>query len=225
MSASIGGRTLDVYEIWSDERACQCIAKVLRRDKLHETKARRRLYREGRLLQRMTHPHIVRAYEVLKRPEPVVVLETLKGATLSYLIEDEYERRGLPFGELVALGLHLCSAIAYLHSERLLHLDLKPSNIVYELGRAKVIDLSIARRPGRAKKGCGTRVYMAPEQAVGGMLSDATDIWGLGAVLDEAAGGKRPFPSQRRVEYPQLRRRAQSVGVVRRLPPQARCRD
>jgi serine/threonine protein kinase len=211
------GKTLDVYEVWSDERACQCIAKLVRPDRLHETKPRRRLYREGRLLERMTHPHIVRAYEVLERPQPVVVLETLQGATLSYLIEDEYERRGLPLADVAALGLHLCSALAYLHRKCLLHLDLKPSNIVSELGRAKVIDLSIARRPGRGSKGAGTRVYMAPEQARGGMLSEATDVWGLGAVLYEAAAGKRPF-AQQRMKYPQLTRRAPSVGAVRRLP-------
>jgi serine/threonine protein kinase len=173
----------------------------------------------------MTHPHIVRAYEVLELPEPVVVLETLKGATLSYLIEDEYERRGLPFGEVVALGLHLCSALAYLHSERLLHLDLKPSNIVSELGRAKVIDLSIARRPGRAKKGCGTRVYMAPEQAVGGMLSDATDIWGLGG--RPLRGGRREatvsVAAPRGVSPAQA---ARPVGRRGATPtPQVRCCD
>lgn len=212
------GKTLDVYEVWSEERDCQCVAKVVRPDRLGETKPRRRLYREGRLLQGMTHPHIVRAYEVLEQPQPAVVLETLTGATLSYLVEEEYERRGLPLRDVAALGLHLCSAIGYLHRHRLLHLDLKPSNIVSELGRAKVIDLSIARRPGRAKKGSGTRVYMAPEQARGGMLSEATDVWGLGAVLYEATGGKRPFPTQPRVKYAQLKRRAQPIGETRRLP-------
>jgi serine/threonine protein kinase len=209
---------LDVYEVWSEERTCPCIAKVLRSDRLGESKARRRLYREGRMLQRLTHPHIVRAYDTLERPQPAVVLETLTGATLSYLIEDEYERRGLPLRELGALGLHVCSAIAYLHRHRLLHLDLKPSNIVSELGRAKVIDLSIARGPGRGRKGAGTRVYMAPEQARGGMLTEATDVWGVGAVLYEAAGGKRPFLTQPRVKYPQVRERARPIAGTRRLP-------
>jgi serine/threonine protein kinase len=212
------GKTLDVYEVWSTERECQCIAKVVRPDRLGETKPRRRLYREGRLLQRMSHPHIVRAYDVLERPQPVVVLETLMGATLSYLIEDEYERRGLPLRDVAALGLHLCSAIAYLHRHRLLHLDLKPSNIVAELERAKLIDLSLVRRPGRSHKGVGTRVYMAPEQASGGMVSEATDVWGLGAVLYEAACGRRPFPARPRVKYPQLRERAHPIGTERRLP-------
>jgi serine/threonine protein kinase len=212
------GGALDVYEVWSDERACQCIAKVVRPDRLGDVKSRRRLYREGRLLARMTHPHIVRAFDVLERPQPVVVLETLTGATLAYLIEEEYERRGLPLRDVVALGLQLCSAIAYLHRHRLLHLDLKPSNIVSELGRAKLIDLSIARSPGRARKGSGTRVYMAPEQARGGTLNEAADVWGLGVVLYEAASGQRPFPTRRRVRYPQLDRCAEPVGSLRRLP-------
>ncbi len=54
------GRTLDVYDVWSDERACRCIAKTLRADRSEDRWARRRLETEGRLLRRLTHPHIVR---------------------------------------------------------------------------------------------------------------------------------------------------------------------
>ena len=61
-----------------------------------------------------------------------------------------------------------------------LHLDLKPSNVVNERGQAKLIDFSIARPPGRARGSIGTRVYMAPEQS-GGVLTAATDVWGIGA--------------------------------------------
>ncbi len=50
----------------------------------------------------------------------------------------------------------------------MLHLDLKPSNVVAEAGRAKVIDLSLARAPGRLPAAIGTWCYMAPEQARGG---------------------------------------------------------
>src|SRR5262245_10554296 len=82
------GDPLDVYEVWSAERACRCVAKALRPDYLDDPHDRRRVLREGRLLQRLTHPHIVRAYETLTRPAPLVILETLTGTTLEYLIAE-----------------------------------------------------------------------------------------------------------------------------------------
>ena len=212
------GRALDVYEVWSEERACRCVAKVLRPDRIEHRRARTSLLREGRILKRLTHLHIVRAYEILEEPQPTVILETLTGSTLMYQIATHHRRR-LPLFALVFLGLHLCSAMHYLHRQGLLHLDLKPSNIVAALGVAKVIDLSIARRPGKARRrGIGTRQYMAPEQARGGLLSEATDVWGIGAVLFHATTGQRPFEAETGSKYQQLERRAEPVRSYRRVP-------
>jgi serine/threonine protein kinase len=210
-------RVLDVYDVWSEERTCRCIAKVLRPDRIEDRKARSRLLQEGRILERLTHPHIVRAYETLEKPRPVVVLETLGGNTLEYLIAVN-GRRPLHLSDVAFLGLHLCSAMHYLHRQGLLHLDLKPSNIVSNLGLTKVLDFSIARPPGRVRAGLGTRQYMAPEQACGGLLSEATDVWGIGAVLFEAATGLSPFKPEAGQEYEQLERRADPVGVHRHVP-------
>jgi serine/threonine protein kinase len=185
------GRTLDVYDAWSTARTARCIVKALRPDRADDRAASRRLVAEGRLLRRLTHPHIVRGYDVLDGPAPLVVMETLTGATLAHLI-DESPRR-LPFAEIGHLGLHLASAIGYLHLQGWLHLDVKPSNVVAEAGRAKLIDLSVARRPGRSSGGVGTWCYMAPEQATGGDLGPAADVWGLGAVLYEVVTGEAAF--------------------------------
>ncbi len=185
------GRALDVYDAWSDARGTRCIVKGLRPDRAGEAGAARRLVAEGRLLLRLSHPHIVRAYAVLTEPRPLVVMETLTGETLAHLI-DESPRR-LSIAEVAHLGLHLGSAIRYLHGEGWLHLDLKPSNVVAEAGRAKLIDMSIARRPGRSRGGVGTWCYMAPEQVTGGDLGPAADVWGLGAVLYEATAGRAAY--------------------------------
>lgn len=211
------GQALDVYDVWSAERGCLCVAKTLRPDHRSDPADRRRLRNEGRLLLSLTHPHIVRAYELIERPHPVLVLETLSGSTLGHLIESS--KRRLRVADLVHLGLQLSSALGYLHANGYLHLDLKPSNVIAENGRARMIDLSVARRPGRGPRGLGTRQYMAPEQARGGRFSEATDVWGLGATLYEAATGERPFaPRDRRVEYPQLNGGPPHVGERRRLP-------
>jgi serine/threonine protein kinase len=71
--------------------------------------------------------------------------------------------RPLSAVELANLGAHLAGALRHLHAEGVLHLDLKPSNVIAENGRAKVIDLSHARAPGRVPAGNGTWCYMAPE--------------------------------------------------------------
>ena len=210
------GTALDVYDVWSEERDCRCVGKTVRPDRRADARASRMVLREGRLLQQMSHPHIVRCYEVLSAPAPVVVLETLTGATLSHLLDSG---RRLTSVELATLGLHLCSAVGYLHRRTgVLHLDLKPSNIIAEAGRAKVIDFSIARRPGRGHAGVGSPQYMAPEQVRGSAVSERTDVWGIGAVLYAIATGRRPFRSGREDSLDRLARRADPVQRHRRLP-------
>ena len=185
------GRNLDVYDVWSDERACRCIVKSLRPDRLGREGPTRRLLEEGRLLCGLTHPHIVRGYGVIEEPVPMFVMETLTGETLGHMIE--VRDAELSAAEVGHLGLHLASAVRYLHAHGWLHLDLKPSNVISECGRAKLIDMSVARQPGPAHGGVGTLFYMAPEQARGGDLGPAADVWGIGVVMFEAATGEPAF--------------------------------
>lgn len=235
----------DVYDVWSETRFCRCIAKtpipvdpedVTEQELRDFERSSRSLVREFRLLERLTHPHIVRAYELLRGESPVLVMETLTGQTLSHLMDTAPRR--LPLADLTHLGLQLCSAVAYLHTKGVLHLDLKPSNVVSERGTAKLLDLSIARPPGPCRPGLGTLHYLSPEQARGGEVTAATDVWGVGATLFEAATDEPPFYADeeseeweesssehvsgtgtaRRADYEQLRRRADPVGRKRRLP-------
>ncbi|MBD0693667.1 serine/threonine-protein kinase [Streptomyces sp. CBMA123] len=182
---------LDVYDAWSEERDCRCVVKVLRSDHRRDRELRERLLREGRWLTEFTHPHLVRGYGTGERPQPYAVSETLSGETLAHLL-DRRPRRPAAI-DLALLGLQLISAVRYLHGKKLLHLDLKPANIVIDCRRAKVLDLSIARPPGPGRPGIGTVGYLAPEQASGGLFTAATDVWGLGATLYEAATGEPPF--------------------------------
>jgi serine/threonine protein kinase len=184
-------RRLDTFEVWSEERACSCVAKALRPDRRDDERARAALEQEGRLLAALTHPHIVRGYELLTEPELVAVMETLDGETVAHLIERH--PGGLPADEVAWLGIHVASALRYLHARGLLHLDVKPANVIADGGRAKLIDLSLARAPGRYAPGLGTWCNLAPEQARGELLGAAADVWGLGTVLYEAATGQAAF--------------------------------
>jgi len=194
-------QVLDVYEVWSAERDCLCVAKVLRPDSRSHRRRRERLEREGRLLLELAHPHLVRAYEVVSSPELVVVLETLGGGRLDALIG--HGARRMPAVEVAELGVQLCSAVGFLHRHGWLHLDLKPTNVIVDLGIVKVFDLSLARRVGPGRPHYGTAGYLSPEQVAGGMFTEATDVFGLGCVLFEAAtrqcpgagrGAGRPAP-------------------------------
>jgi serine/threonine protein kinase len=192
------------------------VVKVVRPDRRRPAGAHRRLVQEGEILLEATHPHLVRAYELISEPAPALILETIDGETLGELV-GRLSRR-LPAAELAHLGLHLCSAVGYLHRLGWLHLDLKSSNVVAEAGLARVIDLSVARRPGPAPAEVGTAAYMSPEQARGGDLDAAADVWGIGAVLFEAATGTAPFAASRPGIYRQLEEPARPVAGLRRLP-------
>ncbi|GGU95600.1 hypothetical protein GCM10010260_33850 [Streptomyces filipinensis] len=181
----------DVYDAWSEERACRCVLKLVRTDRRGEARLGERMLREGRWLREFSHPHLVRGYDVVTSPEPVVVLETLTGETLSHLVHRL--RRRPAAADVALLGTQLCSAVHYLHGRGLLHLDLKPANVVVERGHAKVLDLSLARPPGPAPAELGTFGYRAPEQARGGPLTAAADVWGIGVTLFEVACGETPF--------------------------------
>jgi eukaryotic-like serine/threonine-protein kinase len=220
-------RGFDVFDAWSQERHARCVVKTPLPDRLDDARLVRRLEQEGRLLRRLTHPHILRGYEVLRGTPPAVVTETLRGETLSHLLRST---KRLTPAEAAVLGLQLCSAVAYLHGRGYLHLDLKPSNIVVDAGRAVVIDLSVARKPGRVPAGLGTWCYLAPEQAVGGLVGAPADVWGIGAVLFEALVGEAPFEDgaedgdsgttggEEVDVYPQLEARAPHIARLWSVP-------
>lgn len=186
------GEALDVYAVFSERHLCSAVAKTVRPDRAHVDRVRRRLLREGRLVTTLAHPHLVRGLEVIEGPAPVVITETLLGCDLEELIE--WRRRRLPATDLAHLGQQLASALQHVHTSGHLHLDVRPANVMAHGGKATLIDLSIAQAPGRVPAGYGTREYRAPEQTHGGLVTTATDVWGLGATLFHAATGAVPQP-------------------------------
>jgi len=215
-------RTYEVWDAWDPERACRAVLKAVRADRGEDASATARLLAEGELLERLRHPHIVGAYETVAGPPAAIVMETLGGATLAQIIDEE---EPLEAGEIAHLALHLVSAVAYMHRNDRLHLDLKPSNVIAEAGRARLIDLGLAGPPGRVAPGLGTWSYLAPEQVGGEEVGTAADVWGLGAVMFECVCGFPPFDDPAHESgsasdrYPQLERAPRPVAAVRPTDP------
>lgn len=182
------GRRLETWDAFDEARGTRCVVKLLRAERRHEPRVRQAVLLEGHLATTLAHPHLVRGYDVLDDP-PAVVLETLRGATLAALVDEE----PLGLADVAELGCQLASVLGYLHRHDWLHLDLKPDNVVVDHGKAVLIDLSLAGRPGAGRPGAGTRGYLAPEQATGRGLSAATDVWGLGMTLIEALARTAPY--------------------------------
>jgi serine/threonine protein kinase len=182
------GRRLDTWDAWDEERQARVVVKVVRAERRAEPAVREALLREGEIVTTLAHPHLVRGYTCHDEP-PAVVLETLRGATLAAVIEDGT----LDLADVAELGLQLTSVLGHLHHHGWLHLDVKPANVVVDHGRAVLIDLSLAGRPGSGRAGAGTRGYLAPEQARGRDLTAATDVWGLGVTLIEALTDDVPY--------------------------------
>ncbi len=148
-----------------------------------------RLEREARLAARLEHPGIVPVYDGGKDSEgrPFYTMRLLRGQSLA----DALRAGGGPArrSSLVRHVLDAAAAIAYAHRRGIIHRDLKPSNImVGDLGETVVTDwglactLDEAARPGPR---VGTPAYCSPEQAAGEALDVRTDVYGLGAMLDE----------------------------------------
>jgi serine/threonine protein kinase len=201
-----GGSLYETYLAWDDRLMAVVVAKLIRPDQVEDPRALRNLRREAEALDLLDHPVIVRGFgAVLDGPKPHIVLEHLEGPNLRSLVK----RYGpLSLQELLPLALHICSALHYMTTEKMVHLDVKPANIVMG-APPRLIDLSIARSIADARRirsPAGTDAYMAPEQCQPGVTGDVgppADVWGLGASLFEAISGTLPFSrGSRKAEAP-----------------------
>jgi serine/threonine protein kinase len=106
---------------------------------------------------------------------------------------------------MLPLGLHVAAALHYLANEGMVHLDVKPENIVMGIP-PRLIDFSLVRsveRARRIERSIGTNAYMPPEQCApgeAGEIGPPSDVWGLGATLYHALAGRLPFSKPRSSE-------------------------
>jgi serine/threonine protein kinase len=192
-----GGGAYEVYLVWDEQLFALAVAKLLRPDRVTDPRALRELRREADLLASLAHPALVRGFgSVLDSPHPHLFLEYAEGPTLQQVIAKDGP---LPPEQLAPLALHVASVLQYLSSRRVVHLDVKPGNVVMGIP-PRLIDLSIARDfddAAQLRVPIGTDRYMAPEQcdptSSPAPVGPATDVWGFGATLYHACTGAPPF--------------------------------
>jgi eukaryotic-like serine/threonine-protein kinase len=191
-----GGRRYEAYLAWDEAMHTLVVAKLVRPALVDSDSARRGLVGEASALGSLSHPAIVRMFDVVLDGErPHIVLEHLDGPRLSTLSR----RYRIIVEQLLPLALELCSGLHYMHGKRFLHLDVKPRNVVMS-GRPKLIDLSLAApfdAVSSFKRHVGTSAYMAPEQCDAERFAEigpSSDMWGLGVTMYEALTRTLPFP-------------------------------
>jgi serine/threonine-protein kinase len=190
-----GGTRYEAFLAFDERLHHATVAKVLRPDRIDDASALRGLRGEAEVLASLNHPAIARLLRDGTDDErPHIVLELVEGPRLSTLIR----RFGpLEMEQAAPLAVEIASALHYLHGLGLVHLDVKPKNLIMG-APPRLIDLSIARTfedAGSLTVPVGTDAYMAPEQCrpEPGLVGPAADVWGLGVTLYEALAGKPAF--------------------------------
>jgi serine/threonine protein kinase len=191
-----GGHVYEAYVVWDDDMACLLVAKVMRPDYIESASSRRALEREADVVAALDHPLIVRGFGAeLDVEKPHLLLEHLEGRNLRSVVR--YGSIG--YEQILPLALNICSAIHYMSRKGFVHLDIKSRNIIMGVP-PRLIDLSLARTLEQAAKissPLGTDAYMPPEQCLPGergAITEAADVWGLGATLYRAVNNRVAFP-------------------------------
>jgi len=204
-----GGLRYEAYLAWDERLQYPVVVKVVRPGLVDDRHTVGGLAEEVAMLERLHHPVLLRTFGAdLEGPRPHVVLEHLEGPRLSTLLR---KYGPLPPEQLLPLGLQLAAAVHYMAGEGVVHLDIKPSNIIMG-APARLIDLSVAEtaeEAARLHSAVGTDSYMSPEQALAGKgatIGPPADVWGIGVTLYHAAVGERPFEKgDRESKDPEIR--------------------
>jgi serine/threonine protein kinase len=170
--------------------------KVLRPEYCIDFSSLEAVLQEGEMLCRLRHPNVVEGYSVELEDHPRISMEYLPGLTVrDTFFQDNYDAFDL--SDAVAVVAQLADALSYVHREGYLHLDVKPSNVMYFDGEATLFDFSVAEpfSPDKPlKDNAGTTEYMAPEQTYRNEVGYATDVFGLGVVFYRLlTGGELPY--------------------------------
>ncbi len=158
-----------------------------------------RFHREMTVAARLESPHIVRVHELSPpdAPVPYIAMERLFGTDLATRLRAETR---IPSDELVVLLDHVGRALEVARRAGVVHRDLKPHNLFFHEGATwKVLDFGVSKLEAAGEGTLtgdgivGTPQYMAPEQASGGTVTHAADVYALGAIAYRCLTGRAPF--------------------------------
>jgi serine/threonine-protein kinase len=156
-----------------------------------------RFYQEAKAAGRLSHPNIVTIYDVGKSGDVAyIAMEFLQGREIRDVLDDGEK---LPVAQVLDIVSQVALGLAYAHEHGIVHRDVKPSNIMMiRDGHVKITDFGIARMESAAVRTqtgmvLGSPKYMSPEQVMGKLIDQRSDIFSLGVMLYEMLTGKAPF--------------------------------
>ena len=187
-----------------------------------------RFRREAELLRRIDSAHVPRLYEFLDGENGLMLVEEfVEGKLLTHALDE----RTFSVDDGIALGVGIARALCELHRAGIVHRDLKPGNVIlHPQGRAVLIDLGLSRLTLQddavteitdGERAIGTISYMAPEQFVAPVvITEAVDLYALGAILHRAVAGRHVFGSRTTTEVvcAKLSTEAPSLEMQRKDP-------
>jgi serine/threonine protein kinase len=190
-----------VYKAYDTRLETDVAVKVIRTESLPQNtveRALKRFEREAKALAKLNHQYIVKVMDYGEYDgKPYLVMPFFTGGTLK-------KKLGKPIGwqEAVKLLLPIAEALDYAHSQKMVHRDVKPANILLtergqpmltDFGIAKVLDIEETMDLTGTSAAVGTPEYMAPEQATAKTADHRADIYALGIVLYEMITGRKPY--------------------------------
>jgi eukaryotic-like serine/threonine-protein kinase len=200
----------------------QVAIKVLRDQYSGDHRAVRHFEQEAKAAAEVAHPNVVEVYSYGRETQTLfIVMEWVDGLNLKQLIR---ARAPLPIPEAVRLLQELLRGLGAIHRAGIIHRDVKPQNVLLtRQGTAKLSDFGIARGTlvsGLTETGMtvGTAAYMAPEQASGGRITAAVDLYAAGVILYELVTGQLPFAGEHPVQV-MYRQVHEAVRRPRELAP------
>lgn len=206
--AQIGhGGMGSVYKVRDTTIDALLAVKVLQQSLVQDQAALKRFEQEADAAKKLSHPNLVSVYDrgTIDNGAPYIVMDYLEGRALSDILNDS---QTLDSKRAIKLFRDICDALSYAHKQGVIHRDIKPTNIIVtDVGqpteRAHIVDFGIAKVLPTANREThdltqtgeifGSPHYMSPEQCLGFMLDNRSDIYSLGCLMYEVLTGATPF--------------------------------